>query len=154
MKIIPRTSISLKAMTGGDDLVKEMAEAMIQVSKSLFCRGIIQRYVTRGDHTLDVQMAHSLQIAIQVQTGASRPASDTGTKKRATCYLHSAPLPFLCIPSWFLVGQAQETQRESPARRCTKEGSSAKRVVCIIRFGLLFTVLSANEKLFEVRTLT
>lgn len=39
MKIAPRTSISLEATAGDDDLVRLRAEAGIQVSKDLFYRG-------------------------------------------------------------------------------------------------------------------
>jgi hypothetical protein len=59
LKVIPRTSISLEAMTVGDDPVKEMAEAGIQVSKGL-CRGIIKRYVTHPVAILSMRRWHTV----------------------------------------------------------------------------------------------
>lgn len=100
-------------------------------------------------HSLDEQMVHGLHIPGRVLTRTSRPASDRGTKKRVP--LHSALLPCLCVPSLFHPGQAQETQREIPVRRYTKEGSSARRgVLCdSVLSARLFTELYANKILSE-----
>jgi len=65
--IIPRTSISLEPITSGIGLVKEMAEA-------------------------GIQMVHGLHIPGRVLTGTSRPASDRGTEKRGDVAFHTATL--------------------------------------------------------------
>ena len=60
---------------------------------------------------LDAQMAHGLQIAIQVQTGASRPASDTGTKMRVACYFAfrtaALSVPSVLVSCWSSAGNTE-----------------------------------------------
>jgi hypothetical protein len=71
LKNNPRTSISLEAIAGGGDLVREITEVGIQVSKDLFHGGIsigmsLDNSWLPDPHSLDVQTAHGLRIAGQV----------------------------------------------------------------------------------------